>query len=141
MIVMSRSTGQYRKAQVSVEFMLLFMLFLVAVAAAMAVSMNRSHAIAQAQVDLASNNVLGSAADKINTAFLEGHGFSTNITLPERILRMDYTVTLSSNEVILRIGDNTYIRNLLTPNVSGSFMKGTNMVLNRDGEIIVSEAS
>jgi len=138
---MSRSTGRYRKAQVSVEFMLLFILFLVAVAAAMAVSMNRSHAVAQAQVDLASNKILGSAADKINTAFLEGHGFSTNITLPERILRIDYTITLNSNEVILRVDDNTYIRNLLTPNVSGSFVKGTNRILNRDGEIIVSEAT
>jgi len=138
---MSRSAGQYRKAQVSMEFMLLFILFLVALATALAVSMNRSHAISQAQIDLASGNVIRSAADKINTAFLEGHGFSTNITLPERIIRMEYTIDLNSNEVILRVGDNTYIRKLLTPDVSGSFVKGTNRIMNINGSIVVSEAS
>ncbi len=119
------------------EFMILFILFLVAIATALTVSINRSHTISQAQIDLESRGVLNAAADRINTAYLEGDGFSINITLPERIMRMDYTIDVSSNEVILRLDGKTYIAYLLTNNVTGSFAKGTNTITNSNGEIII----
>ena len=99
------------------EFMILFILFLVAVAFALVVSIHRSHQISQAQLDLESKKVLSGVADRINTAYLEGDGFSIAVTLPERILRMNYTINISNNEVILKVDGNGYIRYLLTDNV------------------------
>ncbi len=129
------------KAQASMEFMILFMLFLVAVGFALVVSVHRSHAISQAQVDLESNKILRQVADKINIAYLEGDGFSMNVTMPERILRLDYTIDISSNEVILRVDGSTYVRYILTDNVTGEVVKGTNRILNQNGEIIIMEAA
>ena len=132
---MLKSTGQDRKAQASIEFLILFVLFLIAVTFAMAVSVNRSHVISNAQQDLEAGRVLGSMAGKINIAYLEGDGFSMNLTLPESILRKDYDVEIQSNEVILRIGSRTYVDYILTTNVTGSFRKGTNTIANRNGTI------
>ena len=123
------------------EFMILFILFLVAITVALAVAVHRTNAVSQAQLDLSAKMVLDSARDKINTAFLEGDGFSTRVTMPERILRLGYTLDVNSNEVILRMGGKTYISYLLTTNVTGSFSKGVNLVTNRDGEIIIMEES
>ena len=127
------------RAQVSMEFMLLFILFLVAITTALMVSINRSHSISQAQLDLTADGVLSSISDRINTAYLEGDGFSIKVVLPERIIRMDYTVEVSSNEVILRMEGKAYIDHLLTNNVTGSFVTGTNIITNRDSEIIITE--
>lgn len=126
------------RAQVSMEFMLLFILFLVAITTALMVSINRSHSISQAQLDLTANGVLSSISDRINTAYLEGDGFSIRVTLPERILRMDYTVDVSSNEVILRMEGKAYIDYILTNNVTGSFATGTNVITNRNSEIMIT---
>ena len=137
---MSRSTERSRKAQASMEFMILFVLFLVAVSVAMVVSVQRSQIISQAQIDLESNRVLREVADRINIAYLEGDGFSINVTLPEQILRLGYTINISSNEVILRVDGSTYVRYLLTNNVTGDVVIGTNRILNRNGEILITEA-
>ena len=123
------------------EFMILFVLFLVAVTVALAVSVQRSQIISQAQIDLESNKILREVGDRINIAYLEGDGFSINATLPERILRLDYTISISSNEVILRLDGKTYVKYLLTNNVTGDFVKGTNRITNRNGEIIITEVT
>lgn len=123
------------------EFIILFVLFLVAVGFAIMVSVNRSHVISQAQIDLESNRVLADVANRINIAYLEGDGFSMNFTIPERILRMDYTIDVSSNQVILRFEGSTYVKYILTNNVTGDILKGTNRILNSNEAIIIMEAS
>ena len=118
--------------------MILFILFLVAITFAMVVSINRSHVISNAQQDLEVNRVLGSMTSKINIAYLEGDGFSMNVTLPDRILREDYTVEVSSNEVVVRFLTRTYVEYILTTNVTGTFSKGTNTIANRNGTIEIT---
>ncbi len=137
----SRGARPPLQAQAAIEFMILFILFLVAVIVAMMVSMNRSHTISEAQISLESNRVLSDVADRINIAYLEGDGFSMNVTMPERILRMNYTVEISSNEAILRMEGSTFIKHLLTNNVTGNPVKGTNTIRNNNGEIIITEAA
>ncbi len=138
---MSRSTAlsrpRSRKAQASMEFMALFILFLLAITFAMYVSIQRSHVIADAQMSLESNRVLTSMTNKINTVFLEGDGFSMNVTIPERIYRINYTVSIRSNEVILRVDGSSFIEQVITNNITGSFDKGTSRITNKDNEIIV----
>ena len=136
---MSRSTAQSRSrnGQASLEFMALFVLFLVAITFAMYVSIQRSHVIGDAQMSLESNRVLTSMTNRINTVFIEGDGFSMNVTLPERIYKINYTVSINSNEVILRVSGNSFIEQVITNNITGSFEKGTSRITNRDGEIMV----
>ena len=138
---MSRSTAlsrpRSRKAQASMEFMALFILFLLAITFAMYVSIQRSHVIADAQMSLESNRVLTSMTNKINTVFLEGDGFSMNVTIPERIYRINYTVSIRSNEVILRVDGSSFIEQVITNNITGSFDKGTSRISNKDNEIMV----
>ena len=138
---MSRSTAlsrpRSRKAQASMEFMALFILFLVAITFAMYVSIQRSAVIADAQISLESNKVLTSMTNKINTVYIEGDGFSMNVTLPERIFKINYTVSINSNEVILRIDGSSFIEQVITNNITGSFEKGTSRVTNNNNEIIV----
>ena len=135
---MWRSTGRSKEGQASIEFVILFILFLVAITFAMVVSINRSHVISNAQQDLEVNRVLGSMTSKINIAYLEGDGFSMNVTLPDRILREDYTVEVSSNEVVVRFLTRTYVEYILTTNVTGTFSKGTNTIANRNGTIEIT---
>jgi hypothetical protein len=54
---------------------------------------------------------------------------------------MDYTMEVSSNEMILRIDGNAYVDYLLTNNVTGSFAKGTNTITNVKGEIMITEGA
>lgn len=121
--------------------MILFVLFLVAVGFALAVSVQRSQVISNAHMDLESRAVLSRVADTINIAYIEGDGFSMDVSLPERILRLDYTVEIHSNEVILRTDGRTYIRQILTSNVTGTPSRGINRVMNQEGEIRITEVA
>jgi hypothetical protein len=122
------------------EFMILFVLFLVAVGFALVVSVHRSQIISQAHVDMESDKILRTVTDRINTAYLEGDGFSMGVTVPENIVGMEYAINISSNVVVLGLDGSTYVRYLLTDNVTGLFVKGENHILNRNGEIIITEA-
>ncbi len=136
---MSRSTARTRKAQFSAEFMILFIIFMIAISTALAVSINRTQTVSRAQVDVTAGRILDEAAGRVNTAFLEGDGFSMKVSLPEKILGKDYTLEVESNEAILRLGGKTYVSYLLTSNVTGDFVKGTNLVRNSHGRIIIKE--
>ena len=80
-------------------------------------------------------------ANLINTAYIEGDGFSMNLTIPQKIIRKDYLINVSSNEVIIRLEGKTYVRTLLTNNVTGEFIKGKNRVMNYNGQIRITEAT
>jgi hypothetical protein len=121
--------------------MILFILFLVAVSVAMVVSINRSQTINQAQLELESNKVLGTVTDRINTVYLEGDGFRTNVTLPERIMGFNYTLYINSNQVLLYLRSTLFIKNILTDNVTGELANGINVIENDNGRIVIKEAS
>ena len=127
-----------KNGQAGMEFMILFILFMVAIVIAMVVSVNRTQFIADAQMSLEANRVLSDVADRINIAYIEGDGFSMNVTLPQRILRTDYTLEISSNEAILRSDRGTFIKSLLTNNVTGTPVKGTNTIANSNGQIVIT---
>ena len=122
------------------EFLVLFIIFLVAVSIALFSSINRSNAIMQAQIDLETEKAISSLADKINTAYLEGDGFYMNVTLPARILRINYTIQVNANQIILNLDNASYVKNVLTDNITGQPAKGINTVYNLDGEIFIEEA-
>jgi hypothetical protein len=123
------------------EFIVIFIIFLVALTIALGVSVSRSGEIARAQRDMEAFRVAGILANRINTVHLEGSGFSMNCTLPDKVFGMNYSISVYSNQVVLVVGGNTHIKTLLTSNVSGSPVKGINIITNIDGGIVISEAA
>ncbi len=130
---MSKSTI---KGQGAVEFILIFVIFLLFLAVALVMSFGTIRDVRHSQVDTEARNLLNKMSSKIDTTWMEGEGFSTNLTLPNRILSFDYSVNISSNELILCISNETYSKYLVTKNILGVLKKGVNMLKN-EGNVVV----
>lgn len=124
------------EGQVSVEFMMIMMLLLGAIAIITTVSFTKSNDIETLSLQREAGNTLSEISTKINTVYLEGNGFSSNITLPDRIRGFNYTITTQSNFVIITILDISYSKTILT-NVSGTLVHGENKIRNVNGEVQV----
>ncbi len=126
------------KAQMSVEFMLIFILLLtVTVIVAAAAAWNTS-GVYLSTMELEAREVLALAKGRLDTAFLEGDGFSTTFTLPQRIMNSDYSINISSRFVFAEVGNQTYSAPLLSNSISGSLKKGQNTVRNMNGQLVIS---
>ncbi|RKZ16928.1 hypothetical protein DRQ17_04870 [bacterium] len=89
------------------------------------------------KIELEINNLLVKLTNKINTAFLEGHGFSTKIILPDEILGFNYSINITSNDVLLKLSGITYGKKIITRNVTGLPKAGTNIIRNENNIIII----
>jgi len=127
-----------QKSQSAVEFLILFIIFMVALTAALYVSMERSYSLVNTKLALESTKLLNDVSNKINTAFLEGHGFLINLTLPGQIFGRDYLIGIYSNYIRLEVENTTYFKSLLTENITGSLKMGRNLVENRNGVIVIT---
>jgi hypothetical protein len=127
-----------KKAQGSVEFMILFIIFMSALSVALYISIERTQDLSRTEVELEANKLLNDVSNKINTAFLEGDGFLINLTLPGKVFGRDYVIGVYSNYVRVEIDNVTYIKGLLTDNITGSLETGTNLVENRKGAVVIS---
>jgi len=125
-------------AQSAIEFMMIFMIFLLLLSIGALVSMEKTKEISNSQIGLEITKVLNDAVNKINIAFLEGSGFSMNLTLPENIFGMTYSIDTESNYILLTFNNITYSKHILTQNITGNLSPGTNLIRNENGEIIIS---
>ena len=128
------------KAQSSVEFMTIFSLLLVVVIFATIVSVQNTSSLVEAKKDIEIGRLLEYVGGRIDAAYLAGHGFSSNVTIPETILGFDYTLNTSqgSNVIYVNTSKSDYPRSILTNNVTGEFRKGENRIRNVEGEVVIS---
>ncbi|MEE9323805.1 MAG: hypothetical protein V3U72_04635, partial [Candidatus Aenigmarchaeota archaeon] len=89
-------------------------------------------------IDFEANRILNLAANRINIVYLEGHGFSIGLAVPEKIGVYNYTLEIEGSILWLTVNEISYPRRLLTPNVTGSLEKGTNTIENVNGEIVIT---
>jgi hypothetical protein len=127
-----------RKAQVSVEFMLLFIFFIGLLALAMVYAMQNLQGVYSSTMGLEAGKVLSSVKSKLDTAFLEGDGFSTNFTLPQQIMSVDYSVNISSGFLLIEVANATYSNPLITKDITGTPRKGENALKNVNGRLVIS---
>jgi hypothetical protein len=127
-----------RKGQVSVEFMFIFILFMAVLALAVVFVMQSSQGIYQSSMEMGSEEILSQVKGRLDSAFLEGDGFSTNLTLPSQIMGADYSISINSGFVLIDISNQTYSKILLAKNITGSLRKGENMLKNVNQEIVIS---
>jgi hypothetical protein len=126
------------KAQIAVEFIIIFGVFLIAVIVIALASWNNVANAEKTAVDFEAYRVLGMASDRINTAFLEGDGFSTGLVLPGKIGVHDYTIELDGNELFIHVNQASFSGRLLTDNVTGTLAKGDNTISNVNGAVVIS---
>ena len=118
--------------------MIIFVLFLVIMSIILVFTWRNTVNIVQSKFDLEARRVLDDISNRIDTAFLEGDGFSINITVPQDILGTNFSLMIHENRVLLELRNNTYSRTLLTKNITGTLSKGVNVIGNTQGEIIIS---
>ncbi|MBI2675887.1 MAG: hypothetical protein HYX24_05485 [Candidatus Aenigmarchaeota archaeon] len=127
-----------RKMQAAMEFMVILGAFVFLLAASIHVSMQKTREVEQASDDLEAGRILEMASSKLNTALLEGDGFSANLTLPEKMRGKGYSINISNGVLYISLPGNTYPTRLLTSNITGSLRKGENMISNRNGGLYIS---
>lgn len=126
------------RAQTSVEFMILFGVFLVAILVMVFVVWEYIFDISVSTTDLHADMLLDSISGKMDTVFLEGHGFSVNYTLPETVLGMNYSVDIERGFVFLNLSERIYTKRLITRNVTGDLKTGKNIIENVNGVVVIS---
>jgi hypothetical protein len=126
------------KAQVAIEFMIIFGAFLVAITLVVLAIWNNTVNINRSAVDFEANRILNLVSNRINTAYLEGDGFSINLVVPGKIGQQNYTLEVEDKMLWLTVNEISYQTRLLTQNITGSIEKGTNRVENVNGEIVIS---
>jgi uncharacterized protein (UPF0333 family) len=127
-----------QKSQASIEFIIIFMILMLALTVATYMSAERSYSITKTEIGLETLKVINDISNKVNMAFLEGHGFMINLTLPEEIFGRDYIVGIYSNYISLEVDNTTYFKSLITENITGSLEKGPNLIENKNGVIVIS---
>jgi len=138
MLIMMFSCRRF-KAQSAFEFIFIFGILLSVLTLGMWVSLNKTREVNRYQVKLEVDYVLTTVAEKINTVWLEGEGFSTNVTIPETVTGKVYTLNMTSNYIILTLETNEYVKPIIMQNLTGNFTIGAvNNLYNRGDYIEIS---
>ncbi len=126
------------KAQASVEFILIFTILLVALIMGFLINFSKTQEISQSQIKLEADKILIQASNIINTVYIEGPGFTTNTTLPQTILGINYSIQIDNNRLLLFCGSSIFSKPLLTRDVTGTIGPGQNRVENSEGGVVIS---
>jgi hypothetical protein len=126
------------KAQVAVEFMLIFGVFLIGITIVVLATWNNIANAEKAALDFEAGRILNLISSRINTAYLEGNGFSIGLSIPEKIGLNNYTLQLENNIMWLNVTGASYSRKLLTSNISGTLSWGENTLENVNGMVVIS---
>lgn len=125
------------KAQVSVEFIVIAILLLSALAIITTVSFLRTQEIQTLTLQAEAQHVLTTAQNAINTAYLEGNGYYTNVTLPQNILGTNYSISQGGHFLTLGVQGNNYSAFLITDNILGAYQIGNNSVQNINDFVVI----
>jgi hypothetical protein len=126
----TKSTYRRCKAQSAFEFIFIFGIFLAALVLAAWVSNTKTTEINLYDKELKVEELLTTVSDKINTAWIEGEGFSTNLTLPETVASSSYEIFVASNLIVLNVSGEVYIKSIITNDVGGTLSIGVNTLRN-----------
>jgi hypothetical protein len=130
--------GRGSKAQISTEFMLLFTFFVAVLAFSMVYVIQSIQSTSDSALGIEAGKALHLVKSKLETAFLEGDGFSTSFTLPQRIMGFDYSVNISSGFLFIWVNNVTYSGPLITKEIEGVPAKGENALRNVNGRLVIS---
>jgi hypothetical protein len=125
------------KAQVAVEFLTIFIIFIFVLLVSAYLSLSKVMDINSAKASLDANGLLDQLSGEIETASLEGPGFSARVELPDRLSGYDYAIRTGSDSLAIDYRDSSYLRHLTINSVTGSFAKGLNTISNVNGGVVI----
>jgi hypothetical protein len=132
----SKSTSSRRKGQSAFEFMFVFGVFVAALLLGVWVSAVKSGELDIYRKNLEIDDLMTTVTEKINTAWVEGEGFSSNLTIPYLVYSTPYEINITLNIVMLTVGDDKYMRPIITQNVTGTLRKAAVNTLTNMGDHI-----
>jgi len=120
---------------VSIEAIFSLLLFMLLSGFFLILYTNKNIELTDRRFQLAAELVIDNVVLSVNTAILEGDGFSTVLELPAGIYGADYTVFFHENWAYLNLTENSVLAAgpVLNSNVTGMPAKGMNLVVNRGG--------
>jgi len=124
------------RAQTSIEFMMIMIILLAAIGVMLVFNFQKSQEFLISNEDLNAQILLGKIKNKIDTAYLEGEGFTTDLFLPSDLDGSNYSVSIKENFVTIRSSFSDHTIPLLTNNINGSLIKGKNTLKNVNGTLI-----
>ncbi len=130
------SSSRLYKAQIAFEYMFIFAIFMAAIIIGAAFAYTKSLEVESYRTNLEVDGLLTQVSDKINTVWLEGQGFSSNITVPETVADYSYTLNVTGNYLLLTVIEQDFIRPIITNNVTGNFSLGVVNTLTNMGDHI-----
>jgi CDP-diglyceride synthetase len=126
------------KGQLAIEFMFVFIIFLLGVIFVLISVWNSIANAEQIKIEHEANRIISMTANRINTAYLEGDGFSINLVLPESIFGYNYTFVTENDTIWLHVAEKSFYKRLLTSNITGILSSGENKIKNIKGMIVIS---
>jgi CDP-diglyceride synthetase len=118
--------------------MIIFASFLIILCVALILTWIKTEEIETMRFNLESSEIINLASNAINTAYLEGDGYMQNLTLPDNILDLQYSIFISSNIITINHSLGTLSGKLLTENIIGNLIPGTNTIENRNNVIFIN---
>jgi hypothetical protein len=135
----SKSTSRRLKGQSAFEFLFVFGVFIAALLMGVWASAVKSGELDAYMKNLEIEDLMTTVTEKINTVWVEGEGFSSNLTLPYLVYSMPYEINVTSNLVMLTAGGGRYMMPIITQNVTGTLKKSeVNTLTNRGDHIEIS---
>ena len=130
------SSSRRYKAQIAFEYMFIFAIFMAAMIIGTSFAWSKSLEVENYRMRLEVDGLLIRVSNKIDTVWLEGEGFRSNITIPATVANYEFTLNATSNYLLLTVMDQDFTKPILTTNVTGNFSLGGLNTLTNKGEYI-----
>jgi hypothetical protein len=126
------------KSQASVEFLSFFTIFIMASGIYAFIYYSDNIELLRERGNYKVRSFVKDISTAINIAVIEGDGYISSFSLPERIESYTYSVEIDQSLVTLvlnRERNSTFFSNIITENVTGNFDFGENVIKNIGGGI------
>ncbi len=133
---MHRNGGK-RRAQVSIEFLMVIAFMIMAFSVYFAYLSERSLKYADIEKKSTAESIAHYVAETLDSALLVGDGFSRVVELPPTIKGEDYSINITNGLVIVSFNEYVVYSPTLVKSIVGTIKPGKNTISNVGGVIHV----
>ena len=124
------------KAQVSAEFLMMFILMVLIFSIYVPYIWGRELEIEKKGEFIVGRRIASNVKSEVELAVMFGHGYRRNFTLPADILGSNYSIDIKNKIVVVKWKDYEVHELLIAHKITGSPKPGKNTILNRRDEIV-----
>jgi len=124
------------KAQVSAEFLMMFILMVLIFSIYVPYIWGRELEIEKKGEFIVGRRIASNVKSEVELAVMFGHGYRRNFTLPADILGSNYSIDIKNKVVVVKWKDYEVHELLIAHKITGSPKPGKNTILNRRDDIV-----